>query len=149
MNQEELNKKAIDIIKSNIYLTLATNNGELSWIAPVYYSIDEEYNFYFISPKDSIHVSHILKQPKIAFSIFDSHQAEWTWNGIQASWEVSILENDEIDKGLKYYSTTFIDLNHSSFEWDSFYRLFKLKIDKSFILDSELNVDKRVEVFIK
>ena len=149
MRQEELNKKAVEILKSNIYLTLATTDGELPWAAPLFYCMDEDFNFYFISQMDSVHTIHVLKQPKVAFAVFDSHQPEGKGNGVQGSGIVSLLEGNEVVEGLKYYSTTFIDLKPELLVAPAPYRLFKLSTDRFFILDPEAETDKRVEVFIK
>ena len=149
MKQEKLNKKAVEILKSNIYLTLATTDGKLPWAAPLFYCMDEDFNFYFISQMDSVHTVHVLKQPKVAFAVFDSHQPEGEGNGIQGSGTVSLLEGDEVVEGLKHYSTTFIELTPESLAAPAPYRLFKLSTDSFFVLDPEAETDKRVEVFIK
>ena len=132
MKQEELNKKAVEILKSNIYLTLATTDGKLPWAAPVFYCLDEDFNFYFISQMDSVHTVHILKQPKVAFAVFDSHQPEGEGNGVQGSGSVSLLKGDGVVEGLKHYSTTFIDLKPESLAAPAPYRLFKLTTDSFF-----------------
>ncbi|MBI2029943.1 pyridoxamine 5'-phosphate oxidase family protein, partial [Candidatus Gottesmanbacteria bacterium] len=45
----ELNKIAKEIIKKNIYLTLATTDGKIPWSAPLFYAVGNDYHFYFIS----------------------------------------------------------------------------------------------------
>lgn len=86
MTQEELVKLAKDIVKNNIYLTLGTSDGD-PWVAPLFYCVNENYNFYFISQLDSLHTKQMLKNPKVAFSIFDSHAEEGKGTGIQATGE--------------------------------------------------------------
>ena len=150
MKQKDLNIKAKEIIKDNIYLTLATSDGEEAWATPLYYCSDNEYNFYFISQLDSLHTVNFLKNPKVSFAIFDSHQPEGQGNGVQGNGKVSLLEGDkEITDALKYYSTTFIDLNLKSFKNNSPYKLFKLSTKQFFVLDPDADTDKRVEVKIK
>jgi uncharacterized protein YhbP (UPF0306 family) len=83
--QAEFNKIAKDIIKNNIYLSLATSVGKDVWIAPLFYCADDEYNFYYISQMESVHTKHALKNPNVAFAIFDSHLPEGEGNGVQAS----------------------------------------------------------------
>lgn len=148
MNQEDFNKIAEGIIKNNIYLTLATSNGT-PWAAPLFYCLDDKYNFYFISQMDSIHTKHVLKNPSTAFAIFDSHEPEGKGNGVQASGKVYLLETEnEIKDGLKWYSTTYVDCTPQMFIGPNPYRLFKLVPEKFYILDPEAEVDKRVEVFL-
>ncbi len=149
MKQKDLNRIAVEILRSNIYLTLATTDGKLPWAAPVFYKMDNYFNFYFISQENSLHIQHILKIPNVAFAIFDSHQPEGEGNGVQGSGVVRLLKGKEIIEGLKYYSTTFISLTPESLSPPAPYRLFQLKTEHFFILDPESKVDKRVEVFIK
>ncbi len=149
MGQKELNEKAIEILNSNLYFTLATTDGKIPWAAPLYYCLDEDFNIYFISQMDSLHTRHILKQPNVAFAVFDSHQEEGTGNGVQGSGRVSLLEGKEVDMGLKYYSTKFIDLKLENLSAPAPYRLFKLTTERFFILDPHAETDKRVEVHIK
>ena len=150
MRQEELNKKAIEMLKSNIYLTLATTDGDIPWAAPLFYCLDDDFNFYFISQMDSLHTVHVLeKQSKVGFAVFDSHQKEGEGNGVQGSGTVTLLKDDEVVEGLKHYSTTFIELKPELLVAPAPYRLFKLTTDSFFVLDPEAKTDKRVEVFIK
>lgn len=149
MQQDELNKKAIEILKSNIYMTLATTDGKLPWAAPVFYCLDEDFNFYFISQMDSLHTVHILKQPKVAFAVFDSHQAEGQGNGVQGTGIVHLLEGVDVVEGLKHYSTTFIEMKPEILASPAPYRLFKLETDSFFVLDPEAPTDKRVKVVVR
>ena len=149
MKQKELNEIAKNIIKENIYLTLATTKDNLPWSAPLFYAIDKKCTFYFISQLDSLHTKHLLKNPAIAFSIFDSHQKEGRGNGVQGSGKAYLLPDEDIREALKWYHTTFIELKPETFKAPNPYRFFKLIPDHFYILDPDANVDKRVEVFLK
>jgi uncharacterized protein YhbP (UPF0306 family) len=48
--------------------------GEHPWIASVYFSFDNELNFYFISNPATIHGRHIEKNKEVAAAIVDSNQ---------------------------------------------------------------------------
>lgn len=121
--------------------------GGRPWAAPLYYCIDEEYNFYFISQLDSRHIVDSMENPSVAFAIFDSHAPEGTGNGIQASGTVTLLETkEEIIEALKHYHTTFIDWTPEDFIDDKPYRLFKLIPDEIYVLDPDAEVDKRIKV---
>ena len=146
--QAKLNKIAKELIKNNIYLTLATADGT-PWAAPLFYCVDSEYNFYFISQMDSVHTKHLLKNPKVAFAIFDSHEPEGKGNGVQASGKAYLLEKrGEMEKALKWYSTTYVECKPESFTGKNPYRLFKLIPEKFYVLDPDAPVDKRVEVYL-
>ena len=70
-NMENIGKT---IITSNNFMSIATSFTRDTWIAPVFYCTDENYNFYFVSSVDSKHVIHIVANPNVAISIFDSKQ---------------------------------------------------------------------------
>lgn len=147
MEQKQLNKIARDIVKSNIYLTLATvGEKNTPWAAPLFYAVDDKYNFYFISQMDSLHTRHVLKDPKVAFAIFDSHQPEGTGNGVQGSGEAYLLKESEIPEAMKWYETTFVEMKLESFTGSASYRFFKLIPEHFYVLDPGAEVDKRVEV---
>lgn len=48
--------------------------GEHLWACVVYYVMDQDLNFYFISPPKSIHASAIESNQSVAIAITDSHQ---------------------------------------------------------------------------
>jgi uncharacterized protein YhbP (UPF0306 family) len=145
MNQQQRNEFARDIIKKNMYLTLGTADGD-PWVAPLYYCADDHFTLYFMSQMDSLHTQHVLKNPIVAFAIFDSHQKEGTGNGVQGKGRVSLLKEDEWDEALRWYHTNYIDLTREVLV-RSPYKFFKIKIEKLYILDpDEKSVDKRVEV---
>lgn len=136
MTQEELNQIGRDTIKNNIYLSLATTNGDVPWSAPLYYCVDEQYNFYFISQMGCIHTNHIVENHKVAFSIFDSRALEGKGNGIQAQGKAYLLEDEiKIMEALKYYHTTFIECKPEDFNGSKPYRLFKISPERFFVLD--------------
>jgi uncharacterized protein YhbP (UPF0306 family) len=52
-------------------MSLATYNLKI-WIASVYYAIDDEINFYFLSDEDTRHCQDIKKNSEVACAISDS-----------------------------------------------------------------------------
>jgi len=96
---------------------------------------------------DSLHTRHILKNPKVAFSVFDSRAKEGQGVGVQASGKAYLLNKEKaIKEALNYYSTIFMKCVPESFATPNPYRLFKIVPDKIYVLDPEAKVDKRVEV---
>jgi hypothetical protein len=71
------------IVRDNTYLTLSTANGDQPWGAAVQYVADEDLNLYFVSLPDSRHMSHIMANPSVAVTIFDSRQPPFTSRGVQ------------------------------------------------------------------
>lgn len=146
MDQAGLDNIAREIIRSNCYLTLSTTDGESPWAAPLFYAVDNNYTFYFISQLNSLHSQHISKNPAVAFAIFDSHQKEGTGNGVQGSGKVYRLEDEKLPEAFKWYHTTFVEMKPESFKGSAPYRFFKIVPDHFYVLDPEAKVDKRVEV---
>lgn len=142
----DLGQLARGIIKNNIYLTLGTTDGETPWVAPLFYCVDEDYNFYFISQLESLHSKYVAINPKVAFAIFDSHAKEGKGTGVQGSGEVHIVKDEDLPKEINNYHTTFIEVKPEMLTGNAPYRLFKLIPNKLFVLDPEAKVDKRVEV---
>ena len=145
MTQEELINLAKDIIKNNIYLTLGTADVN-PWVAPLFYCVSENYNFYFISQLDSLHTKQMLKNPKVAFSIFDSHAKEGKGQGVQAMGNIHMITEDELETEINNYHTTFIEIKPEFLKGDAPYRLFKLTPSEIWVTDPEAKVDKRVKV---
>jgi len=48
--------------------------GEHPWIATVYYAMDDNWNFYFLSDPKTLHCQHIAKNPEVALAIATSPQ---------------------------------------------------------------------------
>lgn len=135
---------ARDIIKKNIYLTLATANNNSPWASPVYYCVDKKYNFYFLSSNKSRHAQNTNDNPLVAAAIFDSHQKEGTGNGVQMSAKVEEVSPEELNKVLAIYRTSFMQINKKLLSGDSEFRIYRLIPIKVYVLHPEKDI--RVEV---
>jgi len=151
MDRKQIAKK---IIESNLYLTLATSDGETPWAAPVFYAVDGEYNFYFISPADSVHVQHLLKNPQVAVAIFDSHQREGTATGLQVKGTARLVEEKDYSRVIEIFNKKRKSLGASLITLEMFQgterRMFKIEPSKFYVPDEEYwkthRLDRRVEV---
>lgn len=66
-----MEEKVKRILSSNLFMTLATvSSDEQPWSTPVFYALDEEYNFYWYSRKDTRHSENIKENNKVSASIF-------------------------------------------------------------------------------
>lgn len=91
-------------------MSLATG-GNYLWICTLYYIIDEEINFYFISSPASKHVSEIQKNNQVAVSIAYSNQPPNTnKTGIQMQ---GIVEEVKGIKKLKWFFEMWKKINPS------------------------------------
>jgi len=148
MKQQELDEIARDIISNSIYMTLATH-GEGPWAAPVYYCLGENYDFYYSSQMGALHTQHILKDPRVAFAIFDSRANEGQGNGVQGVGSVSLLTSDEeLHQALRFYKSSFVPCSVSDFDSTKPYRLFRITTERLYVLDPDYPVDKRVQVLL-
>ena len=146
MNNSKLAK---DILRSNIYCTLATaSHFGLPWAAPIFYALDDNYNFYFISRPQTLHSRHIKINPHIALAVFDSHQPEGTGNGVQIAGKAYELKKSEIKTSLKWYRSHFVPMQPEFFMTKTGYRFYKIVPEKFYILYPEAKEDKRIEVKI-
>lgn len=134
---------AIDIIKNNIYLTLATTDGKTPWAAPLHYCFDSDFNLIYISHPTSLHSQNIKKSTRVAFTIFDSTQAEGAGNGIQGDGTVIELDDDEEIKALKVYKTIFVESTPEKIH-EAGYKVYEIIPEHFYIQDP--NGDERIEV---
>jgi len=103
-------EKSRKIITENRYLTLATAADNEPWVAGLAYAVDKDYNFFFYSAKTSKHGMHIEKNPKVAFSIFNSTLPSEEVDGLQieaTACEVGLLELPHVIQ--IYYQQSFPD----------------------------------------
>lgn len=101
----EIKTPLLNFLRSHQLMAISTFH-EQPWIANVYYAVDEELNFYFVSNLDRIHSQHILNQPLVACSVYDStqtplQQGSFSKVGVQLSGSAKVLtESGEIEHGL-------------------------------------------------
>jgi len=145
MNQAQLRALAQRMVKANVYMTLATADKK-PWAAPVFYCPDKQGNFYYASQMKSVHSRHILKNHRVAFAIFDSHQPEGTGNGVQGFGRAELVKEPQIAAALRWYKTTYLPMIPDSFRGQAPYRLFKITPRHWYVLDPDAHVDSRVEV---
>lgn len=65
-------KELVKFLQSQNLMSLATN-ADKTWIATVYYAVDKDLQFYFVSSPDSKHSKDIEKNNKVSCAIYDSH----------------------------------------------------------------------------
>lgn len=151
-----------DIIKNNLYLSLATNDGKKPWNTPLFYGVNNKLIFFFVSEKSSLHVRNIKKNSLVALTIFDSHISPETVNGLQIeanAYEVSQKDAPSVAKVI--YKKRFPGLSvsklekyvkHTRYMGKSDYRLYKIIPNHFYILDptrtSKHKRDVRIEVKI-
>ena len=88
-------QKLFKYLKSQNLMALATYSRSI-WICTVYYVIDNDFNLYFVTSRKTKHGKMIEKNPRVACSIFDSHQKNKDYKvGAQVRGRVTIPRNAE------------------------------------------------------
>lgn len=154
-----LNQRARDIINHNEYLTLATIDEDgKPWTCILAYSFDTDYSFYFVSLPTANHSKHLVQNPTISFTVFDSHQDFGKGVGVQGVGVVAEAPKDETETiSTIYFSRSYPYGNiHNEFMdglkkllHDGTYRFYKLTPTHVWINDPDADTDRRVEVDLK
>ena len=108
-NRLELMDNLLKFIKSQKLMVIASHGEKYIWVANVYYGIDDNFKFYFVSPEDTKHSQQILKNPKIAFSVvwFDpaNHKNR---KAVQGLGSCRLAQNEEeMAKGVQLHNYNF------------------------------------------
>lgn len=73
MNHILTKKIILDFLAQHKLMYVATQ-GEHPWIAPVFYTYDDELNLYFLSSPETLHSKQIAKNKEVAVAIANSQQ---------------------------------------------------------------------------
>ncbi len=156
-----IEENALQIIKESTYMTLATSSDNTPWACALFFGVDSDYNFYFVFSCQSMHVQNVLKNRKVALTIFDSHAISGHANGVQISGTCERLTGKVIQAGIdaiyaKRYSDPADRANRSltveefskSDVDPSAHHIYKIKPGHIYTLDKAKGEDFRVEVKI-
>lgn len=104
-NKKELAKRAKNVIKRILYITIATSSRKcVPWNSPVYSAYDENYNFYWASYTENQHSKNIRENKELFVVIYDSTVPEGTGFGVYMKGTARQLDkNDakEIEHAIK------------------------------------------------
>ena len=152
---ESVHEKALSIIRSNRYMTLATSaNGE-TWAAPLAYVLDDRFRFIWYSATAARHSQHIKSNPNSAIAIFDSTLCSNDADGVQISGIAGEISEGELPEIMElYFKASFPDPEErakwerpvSDFTGSAPQRFYCFQPVHSWKLDTEnTSVDQRVE----
>lgn len=149
--------KASKIISENRYLALATSDTKgCPWASTLFYAYDNNYDFYFISAKDSLHALHVNANKNVAITIYDSTAPVGEGDGVQIeaiAWQAGLTELPHIIS--VFYKHRYPDLAQEikrrrsvdDFLGMSQRRFFVVRPKKIYTLDlTSTTIDKRIEV---
>lgn len=91
--------KLKECLDSTTVAVLATRERDGVWATPVYFSYDDEFNFYFISPKGTRHMNNIKSNSNVALAVFTPLSVSGIHQiGVQVKGVTSIVPDSEIEK---------------------------------------------------
>lgn len=93
---EHHNKRAAEIVKEILYITIASVSADgQPWNTPVYSAFDKDLNFYWFSDKNSQHSQNVRSNDKVLLVIYNSTVPEGTGEGVYVKATVSELNDPE------------------------------------------------------
>lgn len=115
-----MNDIAADILKANSYCVLATvcKNGA-PWAVPVHFVYDSQ-NIYWLSQDETVHSENIMRDGRVFFVIYDSHQsgAPGERGAVYISTRAIKLSGDEAMMARDIYADRYPDENERKLvEW--------------------------------
>jgi len=131
-NAVELTKRAESLIENESVLTLATADGQMAWVAPVYF-VYLKSKFYFFSSPDSRHIKETMQSGQAAATIFKPASAWQDIKGIQMTGSVktgiNLLESMQaVRRYLKKFPfTTSFFPEKGSIDLDAFAKKFNVR----------------------
>ena len=154
----ELKEVTKELIAKADYLSLSTTDGTNPWATPLYFAVDEKFNFYFVSRKDTLHSKNLYKNPNVSFCIFNSEDKAFTAQGLQATGIAHEVGLAEALQGLTVIykkkhpdvdDLKRIKLNVKSVTGLINNRIYCIKLTHVYVLDpNNPDMDTRVEVFV-
>ncbi len=140
-----------EILENEKIMVLATSFGDRPWATPVIYAWNGNKRFYFLSRKSTRHAENILKNEKIAVSIYPKDLKPL--RGIQMDGKVKILKGKENLKALKIYIKRFprakqrLPYLKELLKERKEFSFFEFEVEKIYLLSEEhFGWGKRVDV---
>lgn len=147
--------KAKGIIDNNKYMVLATSGKDgKPWACPVFFARDSDYNLYFMSATDSLHIRNIRENNSVAVAIYDSNAEVGSSDEVQATGSVAELDKAELKKAITVYSKKLYPKSPmqpteryrpEDYSGASEFKFFRIKVGKIYTTGPE----RRVEVDLK
>ena len=125
---------AQEVISDNRYMVLSTSL-EYPWAAALFYAVDSECNFYFISAKDSRHARYIAQNAVVSIAIFNTRSCQDEVKGVQLTGNAKVLGIKKIPHA--------IDVLYRKLHPDSSIRMQHRRTVKDFIGGSMRNKFER------
>jgi uncharacterized protein YhbP (UPF0306 family) len=155
---KDLSKLAKEIIENNQYMTIASSGvSGKAWVSTVAYAHDKKFTFYWASIPNSQHQQNIKQNPKIVFSIFDSHQLWGEGVGVQIEATAEEVGLSDISVATKAYFSRKYPYGNVLGSFGKglkdllkgkIYHFYKAIPTRLWVPDPDAPVDTRIEVFL-
>ena len=80
MTNEELARRALELLSGPPYFNVATASAGQPWNSPVWAARDDDLNLYWSSWIKAVHSENIVKNPRVFLTLFDSTRKRGTNN---------------------------------------------------------------------
>ena len=94
-------EKSVQILLENRFMDVSTANRG-PWVAPVFYGVDPDLNFYFVSRTDSRHGNDIENTNKAAVAIWDSTETPESADGLQIKTNAKLVDDINLKEAKKF-----------------------------------------------
>jgi len=154
VDAEELRAMTRRIIDSNLYMTLATADGDgRPWASPVYFAPADYREFLWVSVPGTKHSANIAARPEVGIVIFDSTVAPGTGRAVYIDARAEELtDHDDFERCLAAFNSRLEDPAASgakAFEAEELrppaahLRLYRATASELFALDPDGHPDGR------
>jgi len=134
MNQEL--EKITAFIKKHHVMSLATCNGVKVSVCSLFYAYDEKkFSFVVASSEDTLHVKHVLQNPKIAGNILLETQEVGKIEGLQFQGEMQELHDNSLKK---------LYFKHFPYALAMLPKLWQIKVSYFKLTDNRLGFGKKI-----
>src|SRR5215210_6421748 len=97
--------RAREIVDSNLYMTLATADGEgRPWASPVWFAHEGYAEFVWVSKPGARHSRSLAARPQVGIVIFDSTVGQGEAEAVYIEAEAEQLEGAEEERGIDIFN---------------------------------------------
>ncbi len=146
--------QGISIINHSRYMVVATSDKEGNpWAAPVFYTFNSNYDFYFLSAIDSRHAKNIIENQHVALVIYDSNSPIGISLGVQIEGTAIPVQGKELEKAISLYSSRLFKNSHltpneryrpDDYGVGSEFRFFKVTVTSAYTNGADRRVNIRL-----
>jgi nitroimidazol reductase NimA-like FMN-containing flavoprotein (pyridoxamine 5'-phosphate oxidase superfamily) len=148
----DLDAVARTILDANVYVTIASADGDgQPWASPVYYAHEDYRELYWVSCPDATHSRNLAVRPEVSLVVFDSHAAIGRGQAVYVAAEARELDGVELEHAVAVYSRRSVATGVRPWRLADVldpapHRLYAAAATALWILDPDAGRDVRVRV---